>query len=155
MAERRNLIVATALVEDNCGKSQSRNFSRNVEQAVHGSGAYRPTLSTAVRLLTTSSIGNSRQGTISRLAAANTLLGESFRPISSRPTAVPESCIKLPHLVKLTMTVLLEQQAHFTEGTGPHLINAVAPDGKFTDEAPRITAAATGSKTATRTSSAT
>jgi isoleucyl-tRNA synthetase len=32
--------------------------------------------------------------------------------------------------------VLLEQQARFKEGAGPHLINAVASDGKFTEVAP-------------------
>jgi isoleucyl-tRNA synthetase len=32
--------------------------------------------------------------------------------------------------------VLLEQQSRFKDGTGPHLINAVASDGKFTNEGP-------------------
>ncbi|MDA0657904.1 MAG: isoleucine--tRNA ligase [Planctomycetota bacterium] len=41
-----------------------------------------------------------------------------------------------PAFGEVDYQVLLDQQERFTEGTGPSLLCAVGPDGKFTDEAP-------------------
>ena len=41
-----------------------------------------------------------------------------------------------PAFGEVDYDVLLRQQSLFKEGQGPQLINAVAPDGKFTAEAP-------------------
>lgn len=41
-----------------------------------------------------------------------------------------------PAFGEVDYDVLVEEQGRFAEGTGPQLINAVGPDGKFTSEAP-------------------
>ncbi len=41
-----------------------------------------------------------------------------------------------PAFGEVDFDVLLAEQARFVEGQGPQLINAVAPDGTFTAEAP-------------------
>ena len=87
-----------------------------------------------------------------RISANNILPGESFLRTLLQLRVEPESFISRRRLAKTTMK-FSPNSSSIRDDEGPTLINCVGPDGKFTDEAPDI-AAAVGSRTATRTSSA-
>jgi isoleucyl-tRNA synthetase len=124
------LVVASALVETIAGKVKRE---LKVERRLRGSELvgrrYRPPFDFYYRSLrgrTGTLVGGGQEYVAWRVVAAD------FVTIESGTGAVHEA----PAFGEVDYEVLLEQQARFVPGQGPTLLNAVAPDGKFTAEAP-------------------
>jgi isoleucyl-tRNA synthetase len=124
------LVIASALVETIAGKVK-REFT--VERSFPGKDLvgrrYVPPFDYYYE-----SLGNK---TATLIEGGNDYVGwrvvsADFVTIESGTGAVHEA----PAFGEVDYDVLLEQQARFESGNGPRLINAVAPDGKFTSEAP-------------------
>jgi isoleucyl-tRNA synthetase len=124
------LIIASALVETIAGRVKRE---LKVERTLRGlelvGQRYRPPFDYYYNSLG-STLGTLKDG--GREYVAWRVVAADFVTVDSGTGAVHEA----PAFGEVDYDVLLDQQARFVAGEGPNLINAVAPDGKFTAEAP-------------------
>ena len=128
----QRLILAEALVEtlaEKIKRAELQVQQRALGRSWLAGATCRRSTSTIVSQGTASGRPDGRQRSSRRLARRR-------RPTSSRSTAARASSTRRRRLAKSTTTSCWRSRARFVEGEGPELICAVAPDGKFTDEAP-------------------
>jgi isoleucyl-tRNA synthetase len=128
--KKDRLIVASALVEAIAGKVKRE---LKVERTLKGSELvgrrYRPPFDFYYQAQG-SKQGRLRTGEASYVAWR--IVAADFVTVESGTGAVHEA----PPFGEVDFDVLLAEQARFISGEGPTLLNAVAPDGKFTADAP-------------------
>jgi isoleucyl-tRNA synthetase len=127
---REKFILASALVETIAGKVKRE---LTVERTLRGSDLvgrrYRPPFDYYYKTQGTRTGSLTRGG---RDYVAWRVIAADFVTVDSGTGAVHQA----PAFGEVDYDVLLDEQARFVSGEGPGLINAVAPDGKFTAEAP-------------------
>lgn len=129
-AEGRKLVIASALVEAVAAKA---GMELKVEKTILGKELvgrrYRPPFDYYYRSL------GGQQGTLAaggRRHVAWRVVPATFVTTDSGTGVVHQA----PAFGEADFDVLLNEQRAFVAGEGPQLICAVAPDGKFTEEAP-------------------
>jgi isoleucyl-tRNA synthetase len=126
----QRIIMAAALVETIAGKVKRE---LTVESTCKGKDLiglrYVPPFDYYYRSLG-SKAGKLRSGGTERIAWR--VVAADFVTTDSGSGVVHQA----PAFGEVDFQVLVDQQAKFTAGEGPELINAVGPDGKFTAEAP-------------------
>ncbi len=128
----QKLVVAAALAETIAGKV---GRELKVVEMLPGKSLvgrrYRPPFDYYYQSLgeaTGSLVGGGRQHTAWRVVPA------TFVTVDSGTGVVHQA----PAFGEVDFDVLMEQQRRFVSGEGPELVCAVAPDGKFTSEAPEF-----------------
>jgi isoleucyl-tRNA synthetase len=124
------IIVASALVETIRGKvGRELNLVRTLKGSELVGRRYVPPFDGYYSNLGThegSLRGSGKEAIAWRVVPADFVTTESGSGVVHQAPAFGE----------VDYEVLLSEQSRFVDGRGPKLINAVAPDGKFTDEAP-------------------
>ncbi len=129
-ADGRKLIVASALVDDVAAKSgQPLTVVSTLPGRALVGRRYRPPFDYYYKTLGETT-GTLKSGAKEHVAWR--IVSAEFVTIDSGTGVVHQA----PAFGEVDYDVLIEQQSRFVEGQGPRLICAVAPDGKFTAEAP-------------------